>query len=187
MLHGLGPDDLRYFIYKPKHLADPVQDAETYGETSWYPPAICGYAVGRYDREPSNIFMLRPQEEATRMVTLMGGRTKVAAAAAVDTVVAFAFPDRIVALDVRRGIAEYIRTPRSISASWTLPWRWTAARTPFWWSSGPAAAGAAKSFAAAIGQGEPGGATTARQGHGPPMIWSDTERLASPGIRPQRR
>src|SRR5512136_2991560 len=38
ILRGLGPDDLRYFIYKPEHLAEPYYNAETYGETPWFPP-----------------------------------------------------------------------------------------------------------------------------------------------------
>ena len=81
MLHGLGPDDLRYFIYKPKHLADADNNAEIYGETPWFPPAIFYYQMGWFDREPSNIFKLPPQEEARRLVALMGGRDRVVAAA----------------------------------------------------------------------------------------------------------
>jgi alkyl sulfatase BDS1-like metallo-beta-lactamase superfamily hydrolase len=40
ILQGLGPDDLRYFIYKPQHLAEAYYNAETYGETPWYSPAV---------------------------------------------------------------------------------------------------------------------------------------------------
>jgi alkyl sulfatase BDS1-like metallo-beta-lactamase superfamily hydrolase len=81
ILHGLGPDELRYFIYKPKHLADAADNAEIYGETPWYPPAIYYYQMGWYDREPAGIFRLPPQDEAARLIALMGGHDKVVAAA----------------------------------------------------------------------------------------------------------
>jgi alkyl sulfatase BDS1-like metallo-beta-lactamase superfamily hydrolase len=81
ILHGLGPDDLRYFIYKPKHLAEASPNAEIYGETPFYPPAVFYYQMGWYDREPANIFKVPPAEEATRLIALMGGHDKVVAAA----------------------------------------------------------------------------------------------------------
>jgi alkyl sulfatase BDS1-like metallo-beta-lactamase superfamily hydrolase len=81
ILHGLGPDELRYFIYKPKHLADELFNAETYGETPWYPPAIFYYQMGWFDRDTSAIFKLPPKEVARRLVDLMGGREKVIARA----------------------------------------------------------------------------------------------------------
>ena len=81
ILHGLGPDDLRYFIYKPKRLADAYYNAESYGETPWFPPAIFYYQMGWYTREPSTIFQLPPKDEANRLVALMGGRNKVLASA----------------------------------------------------------------------------------------------------------
>lgn len=46
ILHGLGPQDLRYFVYKPRHLTEPLYNAETYGETPWFPPAIYYYQMG---------------------------------------------------------------------------------------------------------------------------------------------
>ena len=81
ILHGLGPDDLRYFIYKPKHLTDAYYNAEVYGETPWFPPAVFYYQMGWFDREPANMFKLPPKEEAKRLVALMGGRDRVVAAA----------------------------------------------------------------------------------------------------------
>ncbi|NET42858.1 alkyl sulfatase dimerization domain-containing protein [Okeania sp. SIO2B3] len=81
ILQGLGPDELRYFIYKPQHLADSDYNAEIYGETPWYPPAVFYYQMGWYDRNPTKIFQLPPQETAQRLVALMGGRDAVVAAA----------------------------------------------------------------------------------------------------------
>ena len=46
ILQGLGPDELRYFIYKPEHLADAYYNAESYGETPWYPAAMFYYQMG---------------------------------------------------------------------------------------------------------------------------------------------
>ncbi|MDJ0510145.1 MAG: alkyl sulfatase dimerization domain-containing protein [Crocosphaera sp.] len=81
ILQGLGPDELRYFIYKPQHLADAYYNAESYGETPWYPAAMFYYQMGWYDRNPSKIFQLPPQETAQRLIALMGGRDAVVAEA----------------------------------------------------------------------------------------------------------
>ncbi|MBP0021486.1 MAG: MBL fold metallo-hydrolase [Cyanobacteria bacterium SBLK] len=81
ILRGLGPDDLRYFIYKPQHLADAYYNAETYGETPWYPQAVFDYQMGWFDRDSTKLFQLPPQETAQRLVALMGGRDAVVAAA----------------------------------------------------------------------------------------------------------
>ena len=81
ILHGLSPDDLRYFIYKPKHLAETIYNAEVYGETPWFPPAIYYFQMGWFDRDVTKLWQLPPKEEAKRLVDLMGGRVKVTAAA----------------------------------------------------------------------------------------------------------
>lgn len=81
ILHGLGPDALRYFVYEPKHLADDPNNAQSYGETSWFTPAMYYYQLGWYDGEPSNLYRLPPKDEATRLVALMGGTDKVITAA----------------------------------------------------------------------------------------------------------
>lgn len=81
ILHGLGPDDLRYFIYKPKHLDETIYNAEVYGETPWFPPAIFYYQMGWFDRDVTKLWQLPPKEEAKRLVALMGGRDKVLTAA----------------------------------------------------------------------------------------------------------
>ncbi len=77
ILRGLGPDDLRYFIYKPGHLAEPAYNSEIYGETSFYPPAIFYYQMGWYDRDVTRIYKLPPRDEAERLVALMGGKARV--------------------------------------------------------------------------------------------------------------
>ena len=71
ILRGLGPDDLRYFVYKPKHLAEPSYNAETYGETPWFPPATFQFQMGWFDRDATTIFKLPPRDEAERLVALM--------------------------------------------------------------------------------------------------------------------
>jgi alkyl sulfatase BDS1-like metallo-beta-lactamase superfamily hydrolase len=81
ILHGLKPDELRYFIYKPRHLADDPNNAETYGETVWYPQAVYYHQLGWYDREPATLFQLPPQDAARRLIDLMGGPGKVRDAA----------------------------------------------------------------------------------------------------------
>jgi alkyl sulfatase BDS1-like metallo-beta-lactamase superfamily hydrolase len=81
ILHGLGPDALKYFVYTPKHLSTPAYAGEVYGEVNWFPQAIFQYQMGWYDRNPSNLHKLPPSEEARRLVQLMGGKTKVMEAA----------------------------------------------------------------------------------------------------------
>jgi alkyl sulfatase BDS1-like metallo-beta-lactamase superfamily hydrolase len=76
ILHGLGPEELRYFIYKPEHLANLSYNAETYGETIWFPPAIFYYQMGWYDRDATKLYQLPPREEAERLVALMVGGSR---------------------------------------------------------------------------------------------------------------
>ena len=77
ILYGLGPDDLRNFIYFPKHLDEMAENTEIYGETIHFPEAIFNYAVGWFDGDVTKIFKVAPKEEADRMVKLMGGKSKV--------------------------------------------------------------------------------------------------------------
>ena len=81
ILKGLGPDELRYFVYKPKHLANAPYNKESYGETHWYTPATFYYGLGWYDRDATKLYQLPPKEESKRLIELMGGRDKVIAAA----------------------------------------------------------------------------------------------------------
>ena len=86
ILKGLGPDELRYFVYKPKVLADAPYNQESYGETQWFTPATFYYGLGWFDRDATKLYQLPPIEESKRLVELMGGRDKVieAAKAALD-------------------------------------------------------------------------------------------------------
>ena len=81
ILHGLGPDDLRYFVYQPKHLAAFPNNAQAYGEIPWFTPAVFYLQMGWFDRNLSTLHKLPPVEEAQRTVELMGGRKKVLQAA----------------------------------------------------------------------------------------------------------
>ncbi len=81
ILKGLGPDELRHFIYKPKHLTEPAYNEELYGETPWFAPAIFYYGLGWYDRDPTKLYQLPPAESSRRLVELIGGSDKVVAAA----------------------------------------------------------------------------------------------------------
>ena len=81
ILHGLGPDDLRHFVSFPKYLDEAPINLQSYGEISTYAPAIFYHTIGWYDNDAANLKPLAPADEARRLVPLMGGRTKVLAAA----------------------------------------------------------------------------------------------------------
>jgi len=81
ILGGLGPDDLRHFVKFPKYLDEAPINLQSYGEISSYSPAIYYQTVGWYDNDAANLKPLAPVDEADRLVTLMGGRAKVLAAA----------------------------------------------------------------------------------------------------------
>jgi linear primary-alkylsulfatase len=81
ILKGLGPDDLRYFVYTPERLSSPPYNKQLYGETQWFTPAIYYFGMGWYDRDPSKLYQLPPKDEAQRLIKLMGGMDKVIAAA----------------------------------------------------------------------------------------------------------
>jgi len=81
ILGGLGPDEIRHEIYYPPHLKEIAENAQTYGENIHFPAAIYQYAVGWFDNDVTELYRIHPDEEAERMVALMGGRDKVVAAA----------------------------------------------------------------------------------------------------------
>jgi len=81
ILGGLGPDEIRHEIYYPPHLKEIPENAQTYGENIHFPAAIYQYAVGWFDNDVTELFKIHPDEEAERMVALMGGRGQVVAAA----------------------------------------------------------------------------------------------------------
>ena len=80
-LKGLGPDELRHFVKLPPHLEAFPLFAEGYGELQWYPPYFFNHALGWWDGDAANLYRIHPDDEAKRLVALMGGRDKVLAAA----------------------------------------------------------------------------------------------------------
>lgn len=81
ILGGYGPDDLRHMIKMPDYLAEDPHNFESYGELSFQTPAIYYHTVGWYNGDAATIFRPSPQEEAERIIQLMGGRDKVMQAA----------------------------------------------------------------------------------------------------------
>jgi alkyl sulfatase BDS1-like metallo-beta-lactamase superfamily hydrolase len=81
ILAGKSPNDLRHLVRFPKYLDEAPHNLQNYGEISTYPPAIYYQAVGWYDNDAANLKPLAPDDEARRIVPLMGGREKVLAAA----------------------------------------------------------------------------------------------------------
>jgi alkyl sulfatase BDS1-like metallo-beta-lactamase superfamily hydrolase len=82
ILGGKGPDELRHLVRFPKYLDEMPHNLQNYGEISSYSPAIYYQAVGWYDNDAANLKRVAPADEARRIVALIGGRTKVLAAAA---------------------------------------------------------------------------------------------------------
>jgi alkyl sulfatase BDS1-like metallo-beta-lactamase superfamily hydrolase len=81
ILGGKGPDELRHLVRFPKYLDEVPNNLQNYGEISSYSPAIYYQAVGWYDNDAANLKRVGPDDEARRMVALIGGRAKVLAAA----------------------------------------------------------------------------------------------------------
>lgn len=77
ILGGYGPDDLRHMIQMPEYLEDDPHNFQSYGELSFQTPAIYYHTVGWWDGDAATIFRPSPQEEAERIVALIGGRDKV--------------------------------------------------------------------------------------------------------------
>jgi len=81
ILGGKGPDELRHLVRLPDYLREVPNNLENYGEISSYPPAIYYQSVGWYDNDAAHLAPVSPQDEAERIVPLIGGRDKVLAAA----------------------------------------------------------------------------------------------------------
>ena len=77
ILGGYGPDDLRHMIKMPEYLKEDPHNFESYGELSFQTPAIYYHTIGWYNGDAATIFRPSPQEEAERIVKLIGGRDKV--------------------------------------------------------------------------------------------------------------
>jgi alkyl sulfatase BDS1-like metallo-beta-lactamase superfamily hydrolase len=82
ILLGLGPDELRFFVQLPPHLEAFPFLVEAYGELAWYPPYFFNRALGWWDGDAANLYRLHPDDEAARLVALMGGPEAVRSAAA---------------------------------------------------------------------------------------------------------
>lgn len=80
ILGGLGPDELRHAVTFPDYLNDIPNNLQNYGEISSYSPAIHYQCVGWYDNDAANLKKVSPDDEAVRIVALIGGRDKVLAA-----------------------------------------------------------------------------------------------------------
>ncbi len=81
ILAGKSPDELRYLVRFPAYLDEIPNNLQNYGEISSYSPAIYYQSVGWYDNDAANLKPVSPDDEAERIVPLLGGRTKVLAAA----------------------------------------------------------------------------------------------------------
>jgi len=81
ILGGKGPNDLRHLVSFPEYLNEVPNNLQNYGEISTYPPAIHYQCVGWYDNDAANLKPISPEDEAQRIVPLMGGRDKVLNAA----------------------------------------------------------------------------------------------------------
>lgn len=81
ILGGKGPDQLRHLVTFPEYLNEIPNNLQTYGEISTYSPAIHYQCVGWYDNDAANLKPVSPEDEAQRIVPLMGGRDAVLAAA----------------------------------------------------------------------------------------------------------
>jgi len=77
ILGGYGPEDLRHKVQMPAYLEEDPHNFQSYGELSFQTPAIYYFAVGWYNGDAATIFRPSPQEEAERIVALIGGREKV--------------------------------------------------------------------------------------------------------------
>jgi alkyl sulfatase BDS1-like metallo-beta-lactamase superfamily hydrolase len=77
ILGGRGPDQLRHEVRFPDYLNEIPNNLQNYGEIATYPPAIHYQCVGWYDNDAANLKKVSPEDEAERIVPLMGGRDAV--------------------------------------------------------------------------------------------------------------
>ena len=81
ILAGNGPGELRHLVTFPDYLNEIPNNLQNYGEISTYAPAIHYQCVGWYDNDAANLKPVSPEDEAQRIVPLMGGRDAVLNAA----------------------------------------------------------------------------------------------------------
>jgi len=77
ILGGYGPEDLRHLVKMPAYLEEDPHNFQSYGELSFQTPAIYYHTVGWWDGDAATIFRPSPEEEAERIVALIGGRDRV--------------------------------------------------------------------------------------------------------------
>ena len=73
ILGGKGPDQLRHLVTFPEYLNEIPNNLQNYGEISTYPPAIHYQCVGWYDNDAATLKPVSPEDEAERIVPLIGG------------------------------------------------------------------------------------------------------------------
>ncbi len=73
MNEGLSPEELATGIALPKELAELPYLSEFYGCVPWAVRSIYSGLLGWFDGNPSNLVILSPEEEASRMAALAGG------------------------------------------------------------------------------------------------------------------
>ncbi|MBK0398551.1 hypothetical protein H0I76_05075 [Limibaculum sp. M0105] len=81
ILGGKGPDELRHLVRFPDYLNEIPHNLQNYGEISTYTPAIHYQCIGWYDNDAATLKSVSPEDEAARIVPLMGGRDAVLSAA----------------------------------------------------------------------------------------------------------
>jgi uncharacterized sulfatase len=80
MNRGLTPDELVEYVQLPSHLAGKKYLQPYYGHPEWAVRAIFTGYLGWFDGNATNLFPLRPREEAARIASLAGGRERLAEA-----------------------------------------------------------------------------------------------------------
>lgn len=81
MNKGLTPDQLVEYVKLPEHLADKDYLQPFYGNVEFGVRSIFNFYLGWFDGNPTNLFRLKPKEEAEKMAKLAGGEDKLMAAA----------------------------------------------------------------------------------------------------------
>jgi uncharacterized sulfatase len=70
---GLTPDELVEYVQLPAQYADKDYLRPYYGHPEWAVRSIFSGYLGWFDGNPTNLFPLRPREEAERIAQLAGG------------------------------------------------------------------------------------------------------------------
>ena len=78
---GLTPDQLVDYVQLPAQLADKDYLRPYYGHPEWAVRSIFSGYLGWFDGNPSNLFPLRPREEAEHIAQLAGGPERMLAQA----------------------------------------------------------------------------------------------------------